>query len=103
VPTDSPGRPPGRPRRSWLGVVSRIAAAAGGGYALAAASAAWLSLVLPLTRVEATVTATLLSIVVYVCAVMWAFAARTAGRAWLGVLGPAAVLAVLVVLQGTRG
>jgi hypothetical protein len=37
--------------------------------------------------------ATLLSFTIYVCAVLWVFAARSAARAWLGLLLPAAALA----------
>ena len=87
------GTLPGR-----LAILSRVCAAVAGGYTLAALSAAWLSLVLPLSRVEATVAGTLISIAVYVVAIMWAFAAATARRAWLGVMAPAAVLLTLILL-----
>lgn len=71
--------------RYRLGVASRAIAAIVGGYALAAASTAVLSLVLPLPRVDAVMTATLLSFTVYTCAAIWVFAARDALRAWLGI------------------
>nr|WP_229722936.1 DUF3649 domain-containing protein [Xylophilus rhododendri] len=67
-----------------------------GGYAVSALAAAVLALVLPATRLEATVTATLLAFVVYPCAVMWVFAARTAWRAALGLALPAAVLGAVL-------
>lgn len=75
-----------------LGVASRAIAAILGGYALAAASTAVLSLVLPLPRVEAVMTATLLSFTVYVCAAIWVFAARDALCAWLGIGVPTVVM-----------
>ena len=81
-----------RDLRYRLGVASRAIAAIFGGYALAAASTAVLSLVLPLPRVDAVMTATLLSFTVYVCAAIWVFAARDALRAWLGIGTPTIVM-----------
>lgn len=78
--------------RYRLGVASRAIAAIVGGYALAAASTAVLSLVLPLSRVDAVMTATLLSFTVYTCAAIWVFAARDALRAWLGIGVPTVVM-----------
>lgn len=78
--------------RYRLGVASRAIAAIIGGYALAAASTAVLSLVLPLPRVDAVMTATLLSFTVYTCAAIWVFAARDALRAWLGIGVPTIVM-----------
>ncbi|MDO9420971.1 MAG: DUF3649 domain-containing protein [Herminiimonas sp.] len=78
--------------RYRLGVASRAIAAIVGGYALAAASTAVLSLVLPLPRVDAVMTATLLSFTVYTCAAIWVFAARDALRAWLGIGVPTVVM-----------
>ena len=52
------------------------------------AAAAWL----PLSAAEATVTASLVAIPVFVGAVLWAFAARTPVHAALGVLIPAVTL-----------
>jgi len=80
--------------RYRLAVASRAVAAIGGGYLLAAATTTVLSLVLPLSRSEAVVTATLLSFVVYACAAIWVFAAATAWRAWLGIAIPTVVLAL---------
>jgi len=88
--------------RSKLGVASRAVAAIGGGYALGGLSAAVLALWLPTTPAEAALTGTLASFVVYVCAVMWVFAARTASRAWIGLAVPAALLGVLL-LAGLSG
>lgn len=78
--------------RYRLGVASRAIAAIVGGYALAAASTAVLSLVLPLPRVDAVMTSTLLSFTVYTCAAIWVFAARDALRAWLGIGVPTVVM-----------
>ena len=65
-----------------------------GGYALAAGFTAALSLLLAqcMPRVEAVLTATMLSWVVYAIAAGWAFYARTAWGAWGGTLLPAMVL-----------
>lgn len=89
--------------RYRLAVASRAVAAIGGGYVLAALCGAALSLLLPLVRVEAVLTGTLASFVVYTCAVMWAFAARTAWLAWAGLAVPSAVAGAAVWLAVRGG
>ncbi len=83
--------------RYRLGVASRAVAAIIGGYALAAAATAFMALTLPMARADAVLTATLLSFTVYVCAVIWVFAARDALRAWLGIGVPALLLGIGVM------
>ncbi len=66
-------------------LLSRILAAVLGGYALAAlASVA--ALALPLDRPQAVLTGMQASFLVYAGAVIWVFAARSAGRAWAGLV-----------------
>jgi hypothetical protein len=72
-------------------VLSRAAAATFGGYALATTLSILLSRVLPMPKAEAVMTAVLLSFTVYTCAILWAFAVRTAAKAWVGLLIPTAV------------
>jgi len=79
-----------------LGVASRSVAAIVGGYVLAALATMLLSVSLPMARAEAVMTATLLSFAIYTCAVMWVFATRSALRAWLGLLIPAALIAAIL-------
>ena len=79
--------------RYRLAVASRAMAAIGGGYALSALAATALALYLPLHRAEAVITGTLASFVLYTCAVLWAFAARSAWRAWGGLALPSLLLA----------
>lgn len=79
--------------RYRLAVASRALAAVGGGYALAALATTALALWLPLQRAEAVITATLVSFIVYLGAVVWVFAARSAWRAWAGLALPSAFLA----------
>lgn len=82
-------------RGSWRekgGVLSRLLAALLGGYALSAALAAALSLHLPLASSEAVLVGTMLSFLAYALAVMWAFAAPHALRAWSGLLAPTLLL-----------
>jgi apolipoprotein N-acyltransferase len=81
-----------RDMRYRRGVASRAIAAILGGYVLAALSTALLALALPMPRVDAVMTATLLSFTVYTCAAIWVFAARDALRAWLGVGVPVLVM-----------
>ncbi|ABR91018.1 Uncharacterized conserved protein [Janthinobacterium sp. Marseille] len=75
-----------------LGVASRAVAAILGGYAVTALATALLAVILPMVRIDAVLTATLLSFTVYTCAVLWVFAARNAFRAWIGIVLPAAIL-----------
>lgn len=78
-----------------LAVVSRIVAALAGGYLLASLANVALSLLLPLARAEAVVSGMMLSFLVLLVAILWCFACRSATRAWLGLLGWAALLAAL--------
>ena len=84
--------------RYRLGVASRAVAAIAGGYGVAALSAAALALCLPaafgMARSEAAMTGTLASFLVFAIAVMWVFAARSAWRAWIGLVIAAAPLDV---------
>lgn len=82
-----------------LAVASRAVAAIVGGYALTALAITALAIFLPLSRAEASMTATLLSFLIYGCVVIWVFATRTAWRAWAGIIGPGVVLGALVGLQ----
>ncbi|MFC5357341.1 DUF3649 domain-containing protein [Azospirillum himalayense] len=77
---------------AWGGpLVSRIAAALFGGYALAAlASVAVLAL--PMSTPQAVLTGEMASFLVYAAAIIWVFAVRSALRAWAGLLVVAAPL-----------
>jgi len=75
----------------WLGVLSRSLASIFGGYALAATSAMFFALALPMPRSQAVLTGMLVAIVLCACAALWAFATRTALRAWLGIALPTAL------------
>lgn len=66
-------------------LVSRIVAAVGGGYALAALSSV-AALALPLRAPEAAFTGMMASFLVYAGAVVWVFTVRSATRAWAGLL-----------------
>ena len=86
----NPGRGLGWRVRAAVG--GRVVLATFGGYAIAALSTAFLSLVLPMVRSEAVATATLPNFAVMVGAVVWVFAARTLVRATLGLAIPAILL-----------
>lgn len=95
-------KPPLPAAYRWL-VASRGAAAIFGGYALAAAWAACMSLWLQKTgmaRVDAVTTATMSSFVIHLCAAIWVFAVAHTRRACLGIALPAAVLAAGTWLAG---
>lgn len=68
----------------WVPVLSRVLAAILGGYVFSYALTAALARLLPLATVDALIVATLPAFVFYTLAVLWAFAARDAWRAWAG-------------------
>lgn len=78
-----------------LAIISRVIAAVAGGYALATVLAIALAGIVPLPRVDAVATGILTGFAVYAAAVLWVFAARSATRAWLGLLVPTLVFSVL--------
>lgn len=86
--------------RYRLAVASRALAAIVGGYGVAALASAVLALWLPGTRASATAWATLAAFVVYVVAVMFVFATRSAWRAWGGLLVACGVFGALIWLRG---
>jgi len=85
--------------RMRVSVAMRTLAAVIGGYALASLAAALLGLMLPMDRVDAVMTGTMVAMVVFPCAVMWSFAARSAARAWVGLLVPIAVLGAVFAFR----
>jgi hypothetical protein len=81
----------------WQNVASRVVAAAVGGYVLTYAATACLTVLLPFPKTEAILTAAMFSFVLYTGAILWAFAAATPGRVWLGLLVPAAVCGAIAL------
>lgn len=84
-------------------VALRAVAAVGGGYALAAASAAAGALGLQslgLARPDATLAATMLSFVIHAVAAMWAFGCTSAVRAWAGIGLPTLALLTWLWMYG---
>lgn len=92
IPADSPVSRPSFLRKgvtARLAVTSRLLAALAGGYLLANAVAIFLARLLLLgsmARADGVLTAVFVSFLIYVGAVIWAFAARNATRAWVGLL-----------------
>jgi hypothetical protein len=84
--------------RPILSICQRILAAVWGGYALATLSSIVLAGLLPVARADAVLAASLLSFAIYTGTILWAFAARTVLRAWVGILVPVAILSVLAYL-----
>ncbi|MDH4990671.1 DUF3649 domain-containing protein [Aquamicrobium lusatiense] len=81
--------------RYRLQVLSRVVAAAIGGYALASAIAVLLALIWPLPRAEAVLVSSMLSFIWYTVAVIWVFSTRSATRAWIGMVAPTLVIALI--------
>ena len=85
--------------RLRVGVAMRTLAAVIGGYVLASLAAALLGTMLPMDRVDAVMTGTMVALLVFPCAVMWSFAARSAARAWAGLAVPTAVLGAVFAFR----
>lgn len=79
--------------RVWP-LVSRIAAAALGGYALANALSVAIMGALFDSRAIATMAAMELSFLIHAVAVMWAFSVRSVRVVWLGLLVPTMLAAI---------
>ncbi|HNP60374.1 MAG TPA: DUF3649 domain-containing protein [Nitrospirales bacterium] len=84
---------------TWITTSSRVAAAVFGGYALAYACTAWLSMVLPLAKSEAVLTASMMSFLIYTGAILCAFATATPMRAWVVLLIPTLLLGGMTLLM----
>lgn len=78
-------------------MTSRVCAAVLGGYALASLLSVALALASRAPREEAIAGATPLAFLAFAGAVLWAFSARSAARAWFGIGTPAVVLALLAL------
>jgi hypothetical protein len=85
-----------------LAVASRLIAALGGGYAVAALLAIAGAWALPMAREEAATTATIAAIVAMPVAAMGCFWAKSATRAWIGILAFAALFAGIALAAGWR-
>lgn len=81
-----------------LQVLSRIVAATVGGYALASAATVLLTLLWPLPKGQAVLATNMLGFVWYTIAVMWVFSTKSATRAWVGMVLPTALIALLSFL-----
>ncbi len=79
-------------------IASRSVAALLGGYVLSITLPLLLGLLLPVDRAQETLTALLLSFIVYTAAFLWAFAVRSHWRAWAGLLFPAAACGTISAL-----
>lgn len=74
-----------------LPIAARTAAAVLGGYALSHTLPIALGALLPLHRADAVLFAMQLSFFVFCAAILWAFAARSIVRAWVGLVALTAV------------
>lgn len=74
-------------------VTSRVCAALFGGYAAASAVSMLLARVMPLPKADATTAAILLTPILYLVAILWAFSVAAPSRAW-------AVLVAITVIAG---
>lgn len=86
-----------------LATASRIIAAIFAGYGLAYTSTMFLTVYLPLVRSDRVVFASLASFFVYLAAIIYTFAARSATRAWLVLVGLSLVFFLAAYVTGDFG
>ena len=84
---------------AWMQIISRVVAAAVGGYALSSLVAIGFSIVLPMARSEAVHVGTMASFVMYVSVILWVFSTASAGRAWAGLFLCAVLLGTLIAVH----
>jgi hypothetical protein len=78
-----------------LSVMSRIIAAALGGYVLVNLMNLALSIILPVPQYQGLLFAMMISFIFYTLAIVWVFAVRTATKAWLGLIVAAVPFALI--------
>ncbi|WP_417780180.1 iron transporter [Stutzerimonas xanthomarina] len=81
-------------KSAWSEIAIRTALAILGGYAFTYAFTAALAQLLPVDRVDALTTASLLSFVVYLVFILWAFAAASLRRVLIGLGAALPLLAI---------
>lgn len=91
TPTASAKAKAGTDAKSRFEMVSRTMAGIFAGYGMSALCAACLAVCLPGEKADAALTGTLTAFLVYTAAIIWAYAAASHWRAWIGVALPAAL------------
>lgn len=86
-----------------LDILSRVLAASVGAYALVNLANYALPFVLPFEQYQGLLFAMQISFLFYTLAIIWAFAVRTATKAWLGLLVVAVPLALIAAYQNFVG
>jgi hypothetical protein len=94
---------PGTPLSYRLEVAVRALAAIGGAYGVTWLAVTALALSLPGRKVDVVIAATLLGLAIFPIASMWSFAARSAARAWGGLLLAALLCGAVIGLQRLFG
>ena len=84
-------------------VLSRVIAAAFGGYALVNLANLALSYILPVPQYQGLLFAMMISFFFYTGAIIWVFTVRTATKAWLGLMAIALPLAIINLFFYFRG
>lgn len=90
-------------RHIFSPISSRVLAAIIGAYVLANCLSILLAYLLPMPKADGVLVGIQFSFVIYACAVMWVFAAKSAWRAWLGLLVPGFVSAALLYFLIPQG
>ena len=91
------------PLKYRLDVAVRALAAVAGAYAVTTLAVTALALTLPGRDVDVVLASTLAGLAVFPLATMWSFAARSALRAWAGLVVVALVCGGVIALQRALG
>ncbi len=96
----NPMKPLASPPGQTLALLSRVAAAILGGYALTCASVIFLGAILPLPKPQAVLASSLASFAVYTAVIVWVFATPNLRRIWLVLAIASLVLTCAGLLLG---
>ncbi len=83
---------------SWSLVLSRVLAAAGGGYLLCYTFVGAAVRISPLSKEDTVLASTMAGLVLYIGAITWVFAARSSVKVWATLLGLSAIFYIVSTL-----
>ena len=95
---DDVGLDPGPDGLGWRTIVSRVLAATVGAFLASDMLAAAIGGHLPLSKVDAVLTSTMIGLVAYIGLAVWVFAAKSTLRVWAALLALAAIFFVISIV-----
>ena len=92
------GLDPGPEGLGWRTILSRVLAGTLGAFVVCDLLGRAIGKHLPLSKVDAVLTSTMIGLVAYIGLVIWIVAAKSGVRVWAGLLGLSAVFLVITII-----